>query len=172
MGVFIFPRFDAQVCILEHDVQVLEQIGVSTDDILDYIDKILDIRDDILLDPRKHDQLLFDDDSFSRSRKYWWASNLLVVLRQKIEDSRKLHQQLVDDLIVPIIGIATDPKVSRDTSTWPNGLAEVEDRAAKAYGRLGKLLDRIDVQQKRVDALRDGVSISSRVLQQHSVLIF
>jgi len=60
---FSVPGFDAQVYILEHDVQTLEKIRFS-------MAEILDIRIDILLDPRKHDQLLFDDDSFSRSRKY------------------------------------------------------------------------------------------------------
>lgn len=153
------PRFDAQICVLEHDTLALKRIVKATANIVDYIDEILDIKGDILLDPRKHDELLFDDDSFSRSRKYWWASNLLVRLRQNIEDSLKVHQQLFDDLIVPIIGIAADSLASRDTSTWPNGLADAEKQATEAYEKLGKLLDRIKLQQNRVDTLRDGVSI-------------
>jgi hypothetical protein len=150
------PKFDAQICVLEHDALALERIGRSTTDIVEYVDEILDIGDDILLDPRKHDQLLFDDDSFSRSRKYWWASNLLVALRQNIEDSRKVHQQFSNDLIVPIIN-ALGP--GSDIETWPDGLYNLRQRAAKANGILEKLLDRIDFQQNRVDALRDGVSI-------------
>jgi hypothetical protein len=155
------PRFDTQICVFEQSVIALEIIGFSTADVVDFIDKILDIGGDILLDPRKHDQLLFDDDSFSRSRKYWWASNLLVPLRQNVENNCKVHQQLFDDLIVPIIGIPTSV-ASRDTSEWPNGLAEVEERATVAYKSLEELLDRIDFQQKRVAALRDGVSICSK----------
>jgi hypothetical protein len=158
----LLPRFDAQICVLEHSTDALERIGNATAEILDYIEHILDIGDDILLDPRKHDQLLFDDDSFSRSRKYWWASNMLVPLRQKIEDSRKVHQQLVDDLIDPIKDSATDSMVSRDKSTWPKGLEEVDERAAEAYDKLNKLLGRIIDQQTRVDTLRAGVSIYSR----------
>jgi hypothetical protein len=151
------PRFDTQICIFEQSVIALEIIGFSTADVVDFIDKILDIGGDILLDPRKHDQLLFDDDSFSRSRKYWWVSNLLVPLQQNVENNCKVHQQLFDNLIVPIIGIPTS-LASRDTSTWPNGLAEVEKRATVAYKSLEKLLERIDFQQKRVAVLRDGVS--------------
>jgi hypothetical protein len=154
----LLPRFDAQVCILEHDVWALEKIQLSTARIVDYIDNILDIGSDILLDPRKHDQLLFDDDSFSRSRKYWWVSNMLIPLRQNIESTRKVHQQLFDDLITPIIGITAGSGASRDTSTWPGGLEEIEAQATRAYNELEKLLDRMDVQRKRVDTLRDGVS--------------
>jgi len=35
---------------------------------------------DILSDPDAHDSLLFDDDSFSRSRRYFWAINYLAEL--------------------------------------------------------------------------------------------
>jgi len=156
------PRFDAQVCVLEHDAQALELIRSSTASIVAYIDDILDIGNDILLDPRKHDQLLFDDDSFSRSRKYWWVSNMLIPLRQNIESTRKVHQQLFDDLITPIIGITAGPGDSRDTSTWPDGLEIFEVRATRACNELEKLLDRMDVQRKRVDTLRDGVSTYSK----------
>jgi hypothetical protein len=160
---FPLPKLDAQVYLLEHDVQALELIWGSTARILKYIDQILDIGTDILLHPRKHDQLLFDDDSFSRSRKYWWVSNLLVPLRQNIEASRKVHQQFFDNLITPIIGITAGSGAPRDTSTWPNGLENFEGRATRAYNELEKLLDRMDVQQKRVNTLRDGVSTYSKV---------
>jgi hypothetical protein len=35
---------------------------------------------DVLSDPDAHDNLLFDDDSFSRSRRYFWAINYLAEL--------------------------------------------------------------------------------------------
>lgn len=35
---------------------------------------------EILSDPDAHDSLLFDDDSFSRSRRYFWAINYLAEL--------------------------------------------------------------------------------------------
>ncbi|RFU35306.1 hypothetical protein B7463_g1067, partial [Scytalidium lignicola] len=38
-----------------------------------------------LADPEAHDSLLFDDDSFSRSRKYFWAINYLAELDISIE---------------------------------------------------------------------------------------
>jgi hypothetical protein len=167
-----FPRFDAEVCILEYHVQALEPIEISTRSIVAYINHILDIGNDILLDPRKHDQLLFDDDIFSRSRKYWWVSNLLIPLRQNIEVSRTVHQQLFDDLITPIIDITAGSGTSTDTSTWPDGLERLKKRAIHIYNELDELLDRMDVQRRRVDTLRDGVSTYSNLLQLHIPLTF
>jgi hypothetical protein len=39
---------------------------------------------DTLSDPDAHDSLLFDDDSFSRSRRYFWAINYLAELDSSI----------------------------------------------------------------------------------------
>lgn len=39
---------------------------------------------DSLSDPDAHDSLLFDDDSFSRSRRYFWAINYLAELSSSI----------------------------------------------------------------------------------------
>ncbi len=49
------------------------------DRIAEYFSKLLGHRD-TLSDPDAHDSLLFDDDSFSRSRKYFWAINYLAEL--------------------------------------------------------------------------------------------
>jgi hypothetical protein len=163
---FPLPKFDSQVCLLEHDVQALEIIGLSTADILDYIDNIMVTGNDILLDPQKHDQLLFDHDNFFLSSgKYWWVLNLLNQLRQNIEVSRNVHEKFMDDLIAPIIGITTGAGASRDTSTWPDGLKAIEQRATRAVERLGKLLERIYEQKIRVDTLRDAVSTYLKILQ-------
>jgi hypothetical protein len=149
------PRFNAQVCVLEYSAEALERIGKDTDNLVQYIDEMLDNGKDILLDPRKHDLLLFDDDRFSRSRKYWWASNMLVELQKKIEKSREVHQKLVNDLIRPINKGIDEP---------PNSIVDFLLRESKAYKRLEELLYRIADQQKHVEALRAGVSIYSRIL--------
>jgi hypothetical protein len=150
-----FPGVNAKVCVLKQSAFALEAIGSSTFYILQYIDEILDITDDKVLDAREHDKLLFDDDSFSRSRKYWWASNLLVVLQQKIEESLKVHRKVVDNLFKPDIGLTTDSKVS---SKWREGLKGIDERAIETYEFLEKLLVKIEAQKKSVDTLRGAVS--------------
>jgi hypothetical protein len=48
-------------------------------EIFDYFSLLIGHRDS-LPDPDVHDSLLFDDDSFSRSRRYFWAINYLAEL--------------------------------------------------------------------------------------------
>jgi hypothetical protein len=48
-------------------------------DIFDYFSLLIGHRNS-LPDPDAHDSLLFDDDSFSRSRRYFWAINYLAEL--------------------------------------------------------------------------------------------
>lgn len=40
-----------------------------------------------ILNPQKHDRLLFDDNTFSRSRRYFWAVEYLDVFRADIRDA-------------------------------------------------------------------------------------
>jgi hypothetical protein len=53
------------------------------DGIADYFAKLIGHRD-TLSDPDSHDSLLFDDDSFSRSRRYFWAINYLAEVDSSI----------------------------------------------------------------------------------------
>jgi hypothetical protein len=49
------------------------------ENIVEYFTTLLGHKD-TLSDPDAHDSLLFDDDSFSRSRRYFWAINYLAQL--------------------------------------------------------------------------------------------
>lgn len=51
-----------------------------------YFDFILDSRDS-LMKPSEHDNLLFDDGAFSRSRKYFWAIDCLAEFDNCISDN-------------------------------------------------------------------------------------
>jgi hypothetical protein len=43
----------------------------------------------IIFNPEKHDRLLFNDNTFSRSRRYFWAVECLDVSRADIRDAVK-----------------------------------------------------------------------------------
>lgn len=45
------------------------------------------VDDDATFDPDKHDRLLFDDNAFSRSRRYFWAIDILETFRERTLDS-------------------------------------------------------------------------------------
>ncbi len=66
--------------------QGLERIADRWADFLSYFDYILD-GGDSLMKPAEHDDLLFDDGAFSRSRRYFWAIDCLSEFEISITDN-------------------------------------------------------------------------------------
>ena len=64
----------------------LEKITERWADFLSYFDYILD-GGDSLMKPAEHDNLLFDDGAFSRSRRYFWAIDCLSEFEVTITDN-------------------------------------------------------------------------------------
>jgi hypothetical protein len=52
----------------------------------DHLEELLDDRD-TLTNPAKHDKLLWDDEVFTRSRKYFWAIHSLTEFHLSISDN-------------------------------------------------------------------------------------
>lgn len=69
--------------------QGLEKISERWADFQAYFDYILDSGNS-LMHPAEHDNLLFDDGAFSRSRRYFWAIDCLSEFELSISDN--LHQ--------------------------------------------------------------------------------
>lgn len=66
--------------------QGLERITDRWAEFLSYFDYILD-GGDSLMKPAEHDNLLFDDGAFSRSRRYFWAIDCLSEFELSITDN-------------------------------------------------------------------------------------
>ena len=66
--------------------QGLERITERWADFLSYFDYILD-GGNSLMKPTEHDNLLFDDGAFSRSRRYFWAIDCLSEFEVTITDN-------------------------------------------------------------------------------------
>ncbi|CAF9941909.1 MAG: hypothetical protein ALECFALPRED_009380 [Alectoria fallacina] len=66
--------------------QGLERIADRWAEFLSYFDYILD-GGDSLMKPAEHDNLLFDDGAFSRSRRYFWAIDCLSEFEISITDN-------------------------------------------------------------------------------------
>ena len=48
---------------------------------------LLDHKESTLLSPERHDMLLFEDESFSRSRKYFWVIDAISTFIEKISET-------------------------------------------------------------------------------------
>jgi hypothetical protein len=84
-----FERYDTSSTIKGKDAEgvlnvmiefTLRMVIERWEKIAEYFAWLVGHHKDILSDPDAHDSLLFDDDSFSRSRRYFWAINYLAEL--------------------------------------------------------------------------------------------
>lgn len=64
-------------------------------EVLDYFDNLVSERD-TFLQPDRHDSLLSDDETFSRSKKYFWAITTLKELDLSISDNLLQIRRLLD----------------------------------------------------------------------------
>ncbi|KAH8805866.1 hypothetical protein F5884DRAFT_640416, partial [Xylogone sp. PMI_703] len=121
----------------------------------DYFGSLIGHRE-TLADPDAHDSLLFDDDSFSRSRRYFWAINYLAELDISIGEN-----------IV---------QLERCVATWPQyaDFQFHEDRQTEKrslHERLNQLRDmryRLRTLRQDAIALRDGLFSASGVIESRA----
>jgi hypothetical protein len=124
-----------------------------------------------ILNPEKHDGLLFDDNTFSRSRRYFWAVECLDVFLADIRDAVKQWEYFWrtweevlgrlqkgcrqnadsrhknDEQGRPILDNRADPKFS-----------EALDRIEKQIRRLRELEIQFDALLQKIQTLREAVS--------------
>jgi hypothetical protein len=117
-------------------------------DIAEYFARLIGHRD-TLSDPDAHDSLLFDDDSFSRSRRYFWAINYLAELDLSISGNiaqlEKFARRYMD---------AQNPVRQRQPGPgWPHTNAAINEQ----LDQLQYLRERLQAQREEAIALRDGV---------------
>jgi hypothetical protein len=61
----------------------------SWEEVVRHLAKMLSDDDDAVFHPERHDQLLFDDSTFSRSRRYFWAADTMDTFQDAIENLLK-----------------------------------------------------------------------------------
>jgi hypothetical protein len=150
----MLPIFHAQVQLLSNSNEALSCIIDDSTEIIDHIGSLLDIGGEVLLDPDRHDELLFDDEAFSRSRTYWWTLNMLTAMQQSITETLAVRQEMWDTVIEPLVSL----------DDWPLGAEGIFRKDKTLVKELTKLKDRIAQQHQRAEALRSGVSQNLTIL--------
>ena len=113
--------------------------------VLDYFDQLIGERD-TFLDPERHDNLLSDDETFSRSKKYFWAITTLKELNLSITDNLLQIQRLLDTRAPDWIEKSREAEFEEARSSLRIRYREIEEIAMKLREK----------RQEAVD-LRDGV---------------
>ena len=158
---FILPHyalqpmeFCAQVFCLRLSVRVLRSILRSARDLADHLKHLLEAGAEAILDPSRHDSLLFDDEAFSRSRKYFWAVDSVQDFRTTLSETLKVFKEFWDHQVEPM-------KTGILPSEWPHGLEEAEKEAEELKEKLELVLAQFEVQHSRAEDLRSGVCLAS-----------
>lgn len=127
--------------------QGLEKISERWADFQSFFDYTLD-GGDSLMQPSEHDNLLFDDGAFSRSRRYFWAIDCLSEFDVSISDNITQWELYKAARILPLLAI--------------NALPDLDYRQFKSAEKQCRILhvQREYFRQKLTStkALRDAVS--------------
>jgi len=116
---------------------------------------------DTLSDPDMHDGLLFDDDTFSRSRKYFWAINYLA----------EIDISIAENITQLELWVSRSRKFGPDTTKYLADAVESRQAVRPISESLGLLLDmraRLKAQREEAIALRDGLFSASGVMESRA----
>ena len=128
----------------------LEKVTNRWSDLVDFFRALLDGANS-LLDPVRHDHLLFDNEDFTKSREYFWAINCLV----EFEASISANIEQWDEFRRYITPLAELEDSSVQLETSPKELLE---RSDSYCARLKKYHRFFQDKRTTTVALRDGVS--------------
>lgn len=134
--------FDYATIAVSDMIQKWEQI-------LEYFDNLITEKT-AFLDPLKHDNLLVDDETFSRSERYFWAISTLKKLDAVISENIQQVSKLINQTEL--------------TTVEGDEVRFLEGSRKHMRGRLGQLEEIAKrLRDKRQEALdlRDGVSATS-----------
>jgi hypothetical protein len=141
-AVFMKPLESVLPMLTKILFEIIPKLLRSWNSISEYIEQFVASKF-TFLDEKEHDNLLFDDDTFSRSRQYSWVITST-------------------DEFIPII-LKTIEKYS-EVKQWLINLHEEKEKdwtEAEEYGKqLHAIAERFKTQKDRAEALREGVSFS------------
>lgn len=129
--------------------QGLERISERWAAFQSYFDYILD-GGDSLMQPNEHDNLLFDDGAFSRSRRYFWAIDCLSEFEVSISDNITQWEMYKQARVTPLFSSKLLPDL--DLTQFRN--------AERQYHILQNQREYFRRKLASTKALRDAVSFS------------
>lgn len=146
-------------------IQALREAADSWEQIANHLGSLID-NQGAIFDPHEHDRLLFDDNTFSRSRLYFWAIDCLGIFIPSISatmrewrnfwEARK-HLFNASENVIKEVRRRTEygePPWAYEGYNLANLLPDVEAQIARLEGIKARLED----MRAQIDTLRNGVS--------------
>ncbi|KAK2836977.1 hypothetical protein FQN49_006531 [Arthroderma sp. PD_2] len=177
------PVTSPQALVLHLIAEAYKDAADSWEEIARHITKILADDEDAALDAEKHDRLLFDDNTFSRSRLYFWAVDILETFQESIQDSTlqwKYWWSGWEEILRDFEKYQTERVKSRrlkDTEGAPlypdeyDPLPTIDDIFPRIEPQIRRL-EQLDAKFKglleRTQKLRDGLFSASSVIESRA----
>ncbi|CZR56880.1 uncharacterized protein PAC_06769 [Phialocephala subalpina] len=135
---------------VEHGVA---QVIWRWEDLLSYFNQFL-TEGEVYLNPQQHDNLLVDDESFSRSKKYFWAITTLTEIETLIEGNMKQISKIL---------LRRAPESAE--LEYKERLKSCRSDLEKSIGKLLQLQRNFATKRKEATYLRDGLFNASSVME-------
>ncbi|KAF4182896.1 hypothetical protein CNMCM7927_009438 [Aspergillus lentulus] len=168
-------RYDGHMIPVALILQALRDAADSWEQVANHLSSLVDDQGAIF-DPDEHDRLLFDDNTFSRSRLYFWAIDCLGMFIPSISATMREWQNFWEARKhIFNAGENSTREVRRETGDaaipWcvplgylANLVPQVEDQIA----RLEALRSRLENMRSQIDTLRNGLFNASAVIESRA----
>ena len=129
---------------------ILESTCEGWEPLVRYIDQLLGTGNEIF-DIEAHDDLIFDDDLYTRSRRCFWAINCLNESLNLLQRNMKTWTEQRDDILRPMARKLPSEKTMKQFDM-------AIEKCDKVLAKLMKVKESFHEQRTKAVALRDGVS--------------
>jgi hypothetical protein len=140
------PLYRLPIVMLQRAAEALDLMIADWSEILAYVEEPLGDQE-LIFSPDKHDKLLEDDKSGSRSRIYFWVINSLITFRTMMDESTQVYLEFRRAVIEE-----PQPDYSKEEQ-------EIMSKAEKTKGNFERLGTRADLIRGRATVLLNSVSI-------------
>lgn len=134
---------------------ILESLGYASfgwERLARHIDELLGTGKEIF-DTEAHDNLIFDDNLYTRSRRYFWVINCIDKVGNLVHANTQTYMEARDRVFRPFID-----KLERDRKYHFKGLLEMYLRYCEGWtNKLESIKIQFREQRTKAVALRDGV---------------
>jgi hypothetical protein len=151
-------KSDGLRSLIRYSLEALTLVVKGYERILSYFDEII-VEKDVFLDPEVHDSLLTDDESFSRSKRYFWAITTLKEINHTIMDNiQEIENLLAVRSPMDSAAESSEGKSRIDLEKEKNRLNENRRQMRVIRDRLKMISANLSRKLGEVTELRNGVS--------------
>jgi len=132
----------------------LDKVSQRWSELVDFLRLLLE-GDNSLLDPIRHDHLLFDNEDFSKSREYFWAINCLTEFEASISANIEQWEEFRRSL--KTLEVLDQARIKSPPISGEGSLIELLERSDGYCARLKRHQRFFQDKRTATIALRDGV---------------